>query len=1449
VALSQWIGRQTAEKGLDAKFNKDIKFFITRSKTSHGLQVYSLENKAAKQKIIIPRELFDRFRSALSLINDRYADESESHVTDDQRIFLEGRDYFSIHSTEGDSNSLVIQELIKQPGSTGFLKLPVEALTTLTGLLYDDRLDHPSDVFDRIIDYHKAFRFTFSEGSESMTSGLALRKDALSQITEYVPALRQKAEDNKIFFPGEDVEALNPKGADSSREESTQQANKFKSKLGQRDGKDAYSVDYDALFNSPTQKKTGKTPKAANDETRSGAEPLENVFPLPLIANDMKSFQKRPFRCEFSKEDIADFREHFLLDKESELYLGFEIIDAIYRSHGKLKTYRFPLYYMKVTLEESGRYIDIFPPENGQIFLNHLGLATIVESFGATKAGVDPVAKFFDDLLSQKVEIDGYLTRLQLTRKLPFKEEVFERTRDILLGLPGENGKGGLLYGLKLVGIECDLESVAIYKSQTCSSPVNQALEVDLDRIQHVAHRKPHRFYQSILGQLLTPEYRADSSDQEQVFAQKPYMPGAAPKATRSLFNKLNQHNIVLLEGPPGTGKTFTIMNLVIHCLAQNKSLLVVSDQKAAIQALTEKLQEYFLGREMNAPHTKPLQNLWLGGVKIVDEAPQAEISLADWISQLSAMLKFDETREPEIPSDQEHNTVLKELHECDRKIEEIKNTIGNAVRQGKPAGRIAPKYTHPTTVQEIDDLVSFLGFLGAGQHEKRRQNAAYGEHQILVKAFRENRQTMAKSELSTCYDDLYFEQDQIEDCLAWTTHVAQVVGNLVERKPRKMADFEAVVAKVDECPTLEWLYQNFEQAFPDEKRGVRKLIQKTNRLIKHPCLESWQLLHEILLNQQKLLKTLQKLDNNEQLGRAFSLIHQSLHPKNQAKGSLLLDICHFTQDLDQKSQDAIHNHLKTLRDLQALRDQHIRNLFTDSLRQTTYQSMVTRGKQTTSAITTLQTLLSGLKECKSLQSGHGVSLHRDLQRKLRDTFPVWICRKQAVPFLFPTEEKQFDLVIVDEAGQCRVDDALPLLYRARKFMVVGDEKQTVLAKDSVIDDYLFREFNLEEHLHSVQARGMKGGGSHIFGLVKSIKQAGVMLDEHYRCPPDIIRYSNEYVYNSDLKVMQWTSRLAPPAVVVDYSEEKAKSNKKPTSGKFKGIETDMIDRFFDYIAKQIPKLEKEYGRPINVETDVAICYFLLKNEPYIKEKKRDFLRKLNRGQDVLDGAGAALQGKERDFIFYLWDVTRANMASFRQGDDPDKRKGELNVLMSRPKKRAFHYLHQNFADLKHETATITDYLWKQYQRQSVKTTKKSFVPRQHKPGPEFRPWQRSSGQLMKAALSHMWQTKHKRVNLEVIENSQCSVIVGDPHFKVDLMLLADGENLATNIGLIDLSAFIDDGLDLEALIDYYFQLCRAVPKIEPIFLFIHELTDERSFAFRYLEEKMGSGSPRKKVA
>ncbi len=247
----------------------------------------------------------------------------------------------------------------------------------------------------------------------------------------------------------------------------------------------------------------------------------------------------------------------------------------------------------------------------------------------------------------------------------------------------------------------------------------------------------------------------------------------------------------------------------------------------------------------------------------------------------------------------------------------------------------------------------------------------------------------------------------------------------------------------------------------------------------------------------------------------------------------------------------------------------------------------------------------------------------------------------------------------------------------------------------------------------------------------------------------------------------------------------------------------------------------------------MALCYFLLKNEPYVKFVKEKYLRKLKRGDDVLDGAGAALQGKERDYIFYLWDITRYNLSAFKQGDDADKRKGELNVLMSRPKKKAFHYLHRNFDQLEHGRSNISSFLWRAYHRQQERSEL-------HETGGNALEQSLLGGLLMLTL-----EKSSKRSIKEVRQNVQNeyidfreNIVVGDAGRMVDLIAFPAGDARDV-IGLVDLSGFGCEANVGRRVVDYYFQLKRVSPGIEPVFVFPHELIDENGQTFRSLMQRL----------
>lgn len=62
-------------------------------------------------------------------------------------------------------------------------------------------------------------------------------------------------------------------------------------------------------------------------------------------------------------------------------------------------------------------------------------------------------------------------------------------------------------------------------------------------------------------------------------------------KAVENSFN----FDLSVIEGPPGTGKTQTILNIISNAIYQNKTVAVVSNNNAAIENIQSKLEEYKL--------------------------------------------------------------------------------------------------------------------------------------------------------------------------------------------------------------------------------------------------------------------------------------------------------------------------------------------------------------------------------------------------------------------------------------------------------------------------------------------------------------------------------------------------------------------------------------------------------------------------------------------------------------------------------------------------------------------------------------------------------------------------------------------------------------------------------------------------------------------------------------
>ena len=1413
--------QKTAEIGLTKRGDRRNVFRIRRFKNDHGFQIYSLENTAEGKKIFIPRFVFGRFRACVRMIlNDELTKKSPEpfeHAVD----FL-NREYFYFKSSNVDLDNLIIQDIEEREGSSGYITVGRSSLYTLDQLLYSDKLQHPNDVLQEIISYHKLFQFSFVKGSKSITSGLALRKDVLQQIERYTPSLAQRVILDDDAKKGKKKPVVKPEI--SNRKNKLKVAtNLYTPKLGERFNDKDIRVDYENIF-SDTKVSLAPASETADNQEVKGSKSKSALlqFPVPLEASEVKEFKTGKFYFELSTEESSEFRDRFISDRSSDFYMGFEIVDALFTFNRSVRTFRFPLYYTRVRIRESGRGVHLESIEDGLIYLNHLALAHLVEKFTETIAGVDQIDKFFKTLLAQDISVDRINDRIHLTRSLPLKEAVFDRTREILLGYRDENGKGGILGDLSVKGIECDLQSVFLYRAPKHLNPIDQALELDMDQIDSIAHHATKRFYKSLLGKFLTPEQRADNRN-DNAFAPVTWVPGAMPQSTRRLIDSLNHHDLVLLEGPPGTGKTHTIMNLLIHCINTKQRVLIVSDQQAAIEALVEKLQDYLVGTDKGTPAERKWNELLFSALKVVEEVETGIQTLPDLVNKLTKTFKVHELP-PGLGAKGEN--LEKKLKGLEEKIEKLTERISKKML-GYMGDDVSFEHRVPKkdeTQAELQSLLEFLGII-KGKNTQQRE---------ILDAFVLNRLNLIKDNMEECYNFFKIPGKNLDAEVKILKEDEKILSQILVQKPGTMEDFHELIQEYPRHEIIRYLESVMQMQVSTSGNAFTRLLRKIRTSFRPPLQISTRMLLRIIQDQISLLKKSETWSDG--LWHLLKDMHECIRLGETPCRALTLyssvnGQAGLEADMDPSKGSSIQGELEQIEELYIQQDRVVKERMVENLREIAQSATASKRSSGTNNITSIMALIESLKQFNSI--GESGSVFEELRQKLFETFPIWLARKQTVPFLLPCVEQSFDLVIVDEATQCRVDDAMSLLFRAKKILVVGDEKQTVLQKNSVIDDYLFKDHELDEHLRSTQARGFKGGGSHIFALVKAIKQASVMLDEHYRCPADIIEFSNKYVYENGLNVMQWNLPEHPSAVVVDYSEVKNKTSKKATSGKFKGIETQMVDRFFEYVVSNVKKIERATGKKINMETDVALCYLLLKNDPYVKFVKDKYLRKLNRGEDVLDGAGAALQGKERDYIFYLWDITRYNLSAFKQGDDATRRKGELNVLMSRPKKKAFHYLHRNFDQLEHGRTNISNYLWRVYDRQE---NSKNIEQSAEKV---------SSNALLYGLLKFTLENSSKRslkeLRLNIDEERidfRENIVVGDAGRVVDLIAFPEGESRNV-VGLVDLSSFGCEKTVGQSVVDYYFQLKRAAPGIDPVFIFPHELINENSQTFRSLTQKL----------
>lgn len=344
---------------------------------------------------------------------------------------------------------------------------------------------------------------------------------------------------------------------------------------------------------------------------------------------------------------------------------------------------------------------------------------------------------------------------------------------------------------------------------------------------------------------------------------------------------------------------------------------------------------------------------------------------------------------------------------------------------------------------------------------------------------------------------------------------------------------------------------------------------------------------------------------------------HDALLPDNWREVWRLCRLVNFVEKIDGRHE------LKRLSKLRMDLESDLSKLYQEAINKRTWLKLAENATHDVRAA--LEAYRSAIKK---IGKGTGIRAGRYRQdarfaaERANSAIPCWIMPHYRICESIPAKFGCFDLVIIDEASQSDLT-ALPAILRAKKILVVGDDKQVspegVGLEEEKIRNLMTRFLANQVDIYRPQMTPERS----IYDLFKVVfAKSSVMLREHFRCVAPIIEYSKREFYNHELKplrIPKVSERLDPPLVDVYVTDG------------YRNKDVNLPEaRFIVNEIRTIVENSALDGRTIGVVS-------LLGNEQALK-----VMQMLNEelGEQVITrykitcGDARTFQGKERDIMF-----------------------------------------------------------------------------------------------------------------------------------------------------------------------------------------------------------------------
>ena len=604
----------------------------------------------------------------------------------------------------------------------------------------------------------------------------------------------------------------------------------------------------------------------------------------------------------------------------------------------------------------------------------------------------------------------------------------------------------------------------------------------------------------------------------------------------------------VIIEGPPGTGKSHTITALINNALLKKQSVLMVSDKKEALDVVEEKINDVLERMKLDDFIQNPIVRL--GKKENTFAGIFKQINYDKIKTRYNNFKKYKDQVNKEIVDilGRMRKDIDDEIEAC---LSLDGDTIHHLVSYDEAFSEQWQALLDMNELQRTPGSVQLLEQLLVAICRIREASRALRDFSVDLTACKESLPALKELAGDLAQDfgtiqtkrtkqkPLLLLKEMNDQNLMFLTDIAKkleelrkpVVGYLFGGKKLKALDDafrerfyrSGTSIKENRSTLLEELqfYKYCEKVFDTQKNLDLDLFGALKA--DEECKEILSKLKNIIANVDTIVENQSKLKN--------TCVKLGIRLQNSE--------CIFSEALDGFREDDVIE-LKRYLDAYLITLQtgakQVGNTFAED--KTTLENRIVlqmTGILDESVVQFRENNKNDAEELRKLIRAKK-QIPKEYLKKLVEAFPCVIVGIRELGDFIPLEPDVFDIAIIDEASQVSIAQAFPVIIRAKKIIVLGDPKQYSNVKSHnasiAVNNFLFNRVKdafaksistlsqakqemVKEKVHSFNIKNS------ILDFMRNISNYQCSLKKHFRSYIELIGFSNETFYEKSLQVMK----------------------------------------------------------------------------------------------------------------------------------------------------------------------------------------------------------------------------------------------------------------------------------------------------------------------------------------